>query len=445
MTFPSNGQHRPMQQPPQPVRVPPTAVYILVMGVLLLGYLFFARAFERIDLSQSTTMWATFFPLIIRELFNWRVLRHLLPAIAGWYIAYRMAVGLVQVLYDLPDRPSARRFLTQLLYTTGTGNIPPVSLNSDLLYIKRDEYVVLRIGGPGRIKVRNGYVAVTELNGRYHRLLGIGTHRLERFEYVHDVLDLRLQERTQENVSLTSKDGIPFTATLSLQFRLSTSGETPTPTRPYPYDETAVRIAAYTQKVTDSGTVSNWDDAPMGMAIGQLTRIVSKHNIDEILTIPGGSNGSTPLLSIRNELTFKLRDGLQGKGIELIDVQISQIELPEEVSTQYIKYWQSHTDTQIQLTRVDGEANAMEEKELAQAEAEMTMIQAILEGVQRAQLANNHANMRDIVALRLVEALEKMARQSQQAAPTLPLSNVDEQLENIRGLLMPPPEDERDG
>ena len=66
---------------------------------------------------------------------------------------------------------------------------------------------------------------------------------------------------------------------------------------------------------------------------------------------------------------------------------------------------------------IDGEATAVEEMEIAQAEAEIMMIQAIQEGIQRAKREGSTAHMEEVVALRLVEALEKMARQSQRLSP----------------------------
>lgn len=425
MSLFSNRRH----SAPQPLtnNQPQILPFFIVLGVCFISVWLVARLIEQIDLSETIPLWYTAVSetsmpallVFIRELFSWRVLRHLLPIFVGWYIAYQVAVGLVRTLYDLPDKPAARRFLSQLIYTGSAATMPPVALNSDLLEIKRDQYVALRIGGPGRIQVRSGYVAVTELNGRFHHILGTGKHQLERFEYVHNVLDLRLQERTDKVETLISKDGIPISAHISLQFRIATGGESPTRTKPFPFDETAVKIAAYNQTVREDGLVSSWDSAPLSIAKTQLARIISKHNVDALLTPPhtnGNGATATPLVAIRNDLTRNLREILQNKGIELIDVQLSQIELPDDVTTQYIKYWQSQSNARIKLSQADGEAAMLEEKELAQAEAEMTMIQAILEGVQRAKLTHNVPNMRDVVALRLVEALEKMAIHSQQVA-----------------------------
>jgi hypothetical protein len=77
----------------------------------------------------------------------------------------------------------------------------------------------------------------------------------------------------------------------------------------------------------------------------------------------------------------------------------------------------------------------LEEAELARAEAEVIMIQAIAEGLENARQAGSTGTMRDIIALRLVEALEKMARQSQNYEQ-LPLGLLP-QIENIRLQISP--------
>jgi hypothetical protein len=55
--------------------------------------------------------------------------------------------------------------------------------------------------------------------------------------------------------------------------------------------------------------------------------------------------------------------------------------------------------------------------EFARAEAEATMLRAIAEGMKRTRQGGAQVRSREVVALRLVEALESLARQSQQLVP----------------------------
>ncbi|HEX6384092.1 MAG TPA: SPFH domain-containing protein [Anaerolineae bacterium] len=390
----------------------------LVLVFLILIYWLLVRYLERIDLAVPLASWWQArlpFPLppaivFLAELFHPRVLRHFIPVIVGWWLAYEAAVSLVRMLYDLPDRPTAQRFLSR--QSSGASPGGPIALNGQTLAADREESVLLHLGGPGLVAVKNGNVAVTELNGRFCRVLGPGVHNLGRLEYVRAVLDLHQQQRSAEDVSAITKDGIDVKIPLTVTFRLN-AGEASSKAQPYPYDEDTVRRAAYTETIKDDGTLTTWDQVPLGRARGILAGIIAKYRLDEIL-FPGTRE---PYHAIRQELERKLRTALADMGIELTGVHVGRLELPEPAFQQYVDYWKAHLESQIRLTLADGTASAVEEIEIARAEAEVTMIQAIIEGVRRAQYSGSRAAMREIIALRLIEALEKMARQSQELHP----------------------------
>ncbi len=404
----------------------------LFLALLLLLYWLFARYLERVDLrSVLQPWWQTWAPFLdlpgvivfVAEMLHPRVLRHLVVPLVGWQLAYNAAVSLVRVLYDLPDKQSAKRFLSRLQLT----KIPPgkpLVVSGKTLPQAREKSELLRVGGPGLIFVMAGDVAVTEVNGRFHRILGPGAHILARLEYIHAILDLRPQERTAGSVRLTTYDGIEVSADITVTFRLDTGGGLPTKANPYPHDEEAVRLAAYNETVLPDGSVSTWSSSPANIAKNFLIQIIANYRLDELLHARAAEE---PFQAIHTELVQKIRPILANQGIELTGLHISRLELPENVTKQYIDYWRTHWETQSQLLIADGKAMSLEEVEIAHAEAEMTMIQAIVEGVQRARQAGATNNMHEIIALRLVEALEKMAIQSQKelAQPVSILPQID--------------------
>lgn len=393
-----------------------------MLGMLLMFWAY-AHYIERVDVVQVTE-WLNaqrlgalaglpFVPDIL-SFFHWKVLRHIVAVIVGGYFAYDAAVVLVKMLYDLPDRGSAKKFLSRLLSAGGGATAPDVTPAS--LAAERNESVLLRVGGPGQVKVPTGHVMVTELNGRFLRILPSGKHKLERYEYIHAVLDLQPQQRVLDEFPAYSRDGIELRVGLSIVYRLKMGSQIATRENPYPYDETAVRTAAYAQTVTsDQGAVATWEDTPINMAKGTLITILAGFRLDEIMSPE--RRGEEPYRTLRNELLRQLRLMLDGMGVDLQAVGIQRIDLPDGVTDQYIDYWKSHWESQMLLNMIDGEATAVEEMEVAKAEAEIMMIQAIQEGIQRAKREGSTAHMEEVVALRLVEALEKMARQSQQVAP----------------------------
>ncbi|GAB4279919.1 MAG: hypothetical protein Kow0080_32430 [Candidatus Promineifilaceae bacterium] len=409
--------------------------FLPVILLLFLLYWVFAWALERIDLTAVISTWwqgqLPFLPLpsffiTFAEMLHPRVLRHLIPPIVGWLLAYNAAVRLVQTLYDLPDRQTAQQFLRRLS-AKGVPAEAVARVSWQTLAEDRESVDILRVGGPGLVSVGNGDVAVTELNGRFYRVLGAGTHVLTRFEYVYAVLDLRPQERNITDISLLTRDGLPITADVHLIFRIRTGGEPPTRSNPFPYDEEAVRQAAYAEAIQPDGKLSTWVDEPERHVRRLLPRIVAKYALDNLLH---PSSSVDPNLAVRDELFGLLRRELSQIGIELTGLHVGRLEVPEPIAEQYIANWQAHLNSQIRLRQAESDAFAMEEKEIARIEAEATIMNAIVEGVRRARLEGHHGDLREVVALRLVEALEKMARQSEGTYP-LP-AHLIAQLDGLR-------------
>ncbi len=423
---------------PQPSKWVP-----LTLAFAFLGYWVFAWFLERPDFAPAVRQfWDTWLPMLplpsifvfLAEMLHPRVLRHLLPVILGWVLAQRAAVGLVQLLYDMPSRSAASDFLRRL-QSGGQVNGDPIAISAPKLDMERRKSDLLRVGGPGAVIIGSGEVAVTELNGRFHRVLKSGKHNLERFEIVYAVLDLRQQERRVTAVPLVTKDGISLQADLYLTFRIDTGGEPVAPGNPFPYDEEAVRSAAYTQTIMPDNRVLGWDTLPERMARGKLGQIIRTYRLDEILRLP--REDEDQYHAIQQNLTRELRRVLRDRGIELLSVVVGSFKLPDAVEDQYVRNWQIDWEMQRRIQQADGQAAALEEMELARAEAEITMVQAIVEGVQRARREGHPADVSEIMALRLIDALEQMARQSQHYYST-PMTMLP-QLQSLRQQIVPRP------
>ena len=383
--------------------------------IMLLLYWRFAVEFEQIDLSSE---FREQFPLLaqiplaitIREMFTLNAMRHLIPVVVGWWLAYETAVSVVHHLYNLPDTSGARRFLGRLQSGSGGAYTKALSINPKTLEADRQNSVLLRVGGPGKIKLPNTYVGVTELNDRFMRVLPPGKNTLHAFEYLHSVIDLRQQDRFINDAGLISLDGIPFTASINIVYRIKTD-EHPNQQNPYPFDKDAVRIAAYNQTVVDDhGTVVGWENAPKIIAISTLSDIVSKYTLDEIF-FPD-QTGPIWYDAIQNEFERDVFRAYSNMGLELLEAHVVNMELPPKIKEIYIKYWQSQSDTEIYLRKLEGSANAYEKLESARADAEDAMLNAIAEGVKQAQKEGITSPINQIVALRMAEALERMATQS---------------------------------
>lgn len=413
---------------------------IPLLLVMLLGFWLLMHFLERVDITpflirQLGPGGAALIPaplIYLMELFHWRVLRHLLPVVAGWYLAYRAAVGLIKTLYDLPRDEDAASLLSRLRASSAAG-INPVTLNSSTLETDRPNSVLLRVGGPGQVKVGAHDAAVTELNGRFQRVLGAGTHKLDRFETIHSVIDLRPQERSSNNITLITRDGIELTADLSITFRINRGDEPVTRTNPYPFNDESVRQAAYATRF-HANFYDNWETLPVNQARAQLYRIVARYRLDSILS--PDSRVAEPFLTIRNELERELQRPLAQLGLDLVAVQITRLELPPPVVEQFIRFWQSRWQTNHQIDAAESEAQALREIDIARIDAEVVMIQAIVEGFRLAQEQGSPDAIRDKLALHLLESLERMARRSQKTHP-LP-QEILPRLHDMRQQVAPP-------
>lgn len=371
----------------------------------------------------------------------WRVARHFAPAMLGWTLAQRAAVGLVYWLYDLSDDNQASQFLTSLKTGAGGGS---VSLTTKTLPEGRDSSVLLRLGGPGRISVDGVDVVVTEKNGRYNRTLGSGTHALEPFEYVQAVIDVRPRERERKAIRLMTQDGIQMQVDVTIIYRLHPGDQVQTRANPYPFDPEAARKAAYTQIMLPKNYKKRWEDVTLDLTEQQLTSVIAKYRLDEILH-PLENSASEPQLTILNELRRNLGIKLQEIGVQLVSLHLSRPELPPDVTKQYIAYWQAHwqiSDAQHEARTRVSNSELLEE---AQSDAELKMLEAIVAGLALAEQKGQGNQLNNLVTLRLVEALEKVTRQastenSKTLLPTLQALRQQQQL--AIPATLPPPDDD---
>jgi regulator of protease activity HflC (stomatin/prohibitin superfamily) len=402
---------------------------ILGLALLFLGYWYLAFRLERIDYSESApalvltirNILTLFGPLsnyfltplfnFFVEIFSFRVLRHLVPIFVGWWLARQAILGMLQSFYDLPDGEAAASLLYRLS-ANRIGFIRPTPVSVQTFEAARQKEPLLKIGGPGRLMVFGGAALVTELNGRFHRVLGPGRHTLVRFEYPRSIVDLRPQERELSDIKITTSDGIELTTSLTITFQVSRGEKKPTRQNPFPYEEEAVRRAAYTETNQPDGSIAGWDSLPMLLTSGQLKAIVAEERLDELIL--SDPNGIDVHRRLQMEMERRAKAAVRQFGITIRGTRLGVLELPEPVENQRKRYWQAHWNTQRMLQKADGEVEVLESHEIARAEAEAIMLRAIAEGLQRSRRAGRDVSSRELVALRLIESLEAMAKNSGQ-------------------------------
>jgi regulator of protease activity HflC (stomatin/prohibitin superfamily) len=413
------------------------------MLVLLAGYWMFAWRLEQIDLTGSPpALWqrvVSFFPvfdlltgwvILAAEFLSPRVLRHFIPVLVGLGLSLVAVVRFLRSFYDLPSSQAAIWFLVRsILGRAPFGAV--FAVRRENFEEERRKQPMLRIGGPGKISVRSGDVVVTERNGRFQRVLGPGFHKLGRFEYPVAVVDVRPQERENPGVELITGDGIGLKTKVDVAFQIDSGDEERSKKKPFPFDKDAVYSAAYAQTNVAADKVVTWDALPLIMATGQLNGIVAEYKLDE-LVFP--DLAETPVhRRLKSEMKRRAGAITPGFGVKINDVGLGRLQPPSSVTEQHVSLWRAYWDKHRVVSVARGEAETLELSQIARAQAEAIMLQAILEGVGRARRSGSDVRTKDIVALRLIEALEVLVQESRKLTPApddlLPtLGNLREQL-----------------
>lgn len=320
---------------------------IVIVGAIIVYWLL-ARAVQGIDLritpSPTVNNMLNDFPLLTPflfffELFSPTVLRHFIPILWGIGGGWLISTKLVEILYDLPDRANATHLLGRLSSGGSGGGRKPLSINRLNFSTQQNEKDLLRIGGPGYVALSESDVAVTEINGRFERVISGGRKRLRRFEKIIAVLDLREQERLRNDVTLMTKEGLELKTNLRINFHLQRRPDPRQPNNIYTFDDASVRKAAFATKVVPKGLL-RWDAQPIHVVVAQLRRIVANKRLDELID-PAYIFEAAPHPRIQQMMQQDARDILAGRGIHLVSAHITSLEMSPEMHEMLITYWKT--------------------------------------------------------------------------------------------------------
>jgi hypothetical protein len=270
------------------------------------------------------------------------VLTHLVPVAAGMWLGYRIAAHYLMDLLELEQFPIASRYLRASLFGIGydvlridTGDLANLDVKHPLL----------GIGGPGFLQVNLGYAVVVEDIDGIPRVIGPSASTfMSGFERVRDVIDLRDQLRSVDEVRAVTRDGIELRAReAQMVFRVFSGGNPRSLADPYPYSEEAVRRLAYGQAVTENGP-RKWTESLKDLISREIMAFVSGLTIEEFMALQptrqasdaaggqAGGSSSKALHIPRRHLTERFhtpeaRRRIQAEGLELAWVGVGTWEV----------------------------------------------------------------------------------------------------------------------
>ncbi len=284
-------------------------------------------------------------------------------------------------------------------------------------------------GGIGIILVDGSNVVVLERGSSCSRVIGPGVSFLlsdgeplpdgwddewnvistERYEWIRGVIDLRRQRR-RRHVHAVTRDGIEISVVLDVDFVLESGRWVRTDT-PYQFTRKAACSAAYGEAVDEEDAeIYDWAEGVAVRAADELRHILSEYTLDQLYS--ADEPDRDPQLVIRRALNEKLPSIVASKGARLLGTTLGVIRAPKEVIEQRVTNWQAEWIRRQTILEARGEAEARQRMEVARALAQLEMIQSITEGLQEAQVAGAPLTS-DLVSLRLLEALEKLAHEAE--------------------------------
>jgi len=256
--------------------------------------------------------------------------------------------------------------------------------------------------GTGVILVDSNSAVVLERGTSFSRVLGPGTAFTQRFEHIRGAIDLRPQIR-QRRVHALTRDGIDIYVDLFIEFEIK-RGKNSDPRMPYSFTDQAVFRAVYGESIGEKEKY-DWGEAVATLAADQLRHIISCYTLDQLYA--PDELDRNPRAEIQRTLNDMLPAIAIGKGVHFLDVTLGVFQAPKEIVQQRIKSWQADWVRRTLVIQARGEAEALRRRELARAQAQLEMILSITQGLKGITLPTPQGV--ELISLRFVEALEKMA------------------------------------
>lgn len=295
--------------------------------------------------------------------FTASVLGGMTPAIAGIVIALVLCASFISAVYKLGDAGEGRQFLTYRLFGR-PGFSPYLIIQEGKISVGKDS--VKKIGGPAGLVVRQDSAVITEKEGKLARIIrGPGFPRLEAFEKIWDIIDLRPQ-RWPFKVNAITQDGIPITYEVAVKFKVG--------------DTDADILKAATCKWireawrTEPDRMMDWvKRVILGAMEGTMrTRILAQYKLDELLDP-----------NVRQQIRQTLLEALTATaaadyGVVIMEVTLHDIEFNGQVLQEWAKTWKARRDIEVQKIEADERVQELKMRERAESQVRQEMLDSTI-------------------------------------------------------------------
>lgn len=280
-----------------------------------------------------------------------------------------------------------------------------------------------RFGGPATLLVQEGHAVILEKSGALSRVVGRGLSWLQPMERVAAVIELSSHSVSLELDNVITKDGAIIDKIQAWVFYRVVKGD---PNRPgyqangkYPFNEDMV------YKLWDTAGSVTWQNAIKAIAQSSLRDVVARYTLDVILAdsaqfrakIKGDRREKLGSALFRGEFCEQIN--LTTKpffGVEATAADIGHVEVPLEVKQRVRENWMTEWEAKIArnqkeaiITRGQADATTLMAQGLTRARAQEQMIAAIVRALADPAQPGVQPDIKQVIAMRLIEAWEKMA------------------------------------
>ena len=303
-----------------------------------------------------------------------------------------------------------RAFRSLLTFTAGT-NYP--------YYVAEDGKLEKRVdgnpfgmlfAGPGIVITEPHQAAVITNGMEVKDITAPGLAFTGLFDRVDQIVDLRTQLKAFDVEALT-QDGIRIRVLTFVFFKIRAPQ---LPLGRFWADRESVDaiLAAVRSQPVEEAKRRDWDDLVPMVAERILQDIISHHRFDELCARDQPLGEEVEREAIKREFTAQLTDAMAQRceGIQILGAGIANLEPVESgVMQQCIENWRTEWTRKMMARVGEGATEAMRRISQARAQGQAEVIRILsreaehMDGVDRDILA-------DVLVLRLLEALESMAR-----------------------------------
>lgn len=373
--------------------------------------------------STLLVMWIVlnvfFFRLTIQQ--GWGV-RYAIFPLAVLFLALYLGARYVHSTYRLVNLRQGMDYLFACVFGFG---YPVLVIGEGKAQVERAaKNLVLSLGGPGKIFVSAGSIALVEDYRGPLRVLGPGLHFLSRYETIKEFSSLEERYRLIDKLSAHSRDGIEvLVRDIRYRYRLARQDEADKVKgidTLLQYSEDAVVQMVYNRAMSEKG-IESWEDCVNGVVKSIITDFIHRHLVD-YLTAPKDQK-IDPRAEIYSEFESPAgRKKFKDRGAELVWIDIGHFETPAKiVAEQRVNTWQARLQGDANKERAIGEAQRLAYQEMGRAEAQAGILMSIIDSLESVNKSGDaHENVRQLYLARIAQFLDTMGE-----PPKLPGSKVE--------------------